>query len=178
MQIANSYRLARCDGPIGLSGRDSNALCFLCYLLFKMPFAFDLRAWFAARLSSKKSLGQRGEDAAARYLKRRGFRILERGRDSPLGELDIIAVDGRTVVFVEVKTRTTSDSGHPTEAIDATKQRRMTQAALAYLKSKRLLQAAARFDVVAVTWPADARRPAIEHYQNAFEPVGSGQFFS
>ena len=143
-----------------------------------MPFASNLRSWFAARILSKKSLGQRGEDAATRYLKRRGFRILERGRDSPLGELDIIAVDGRTVVFVEVKTRTTGDAGHPAEAIDATKQRRMTQAALAYLKSKRLLQTAARFDVVAVMWPADARRPAIEYYQNAFEPVGSGQFFS
>jgi putative endonuclease len=138
-----------------------------------------LRAWFAERFFARnKSLGDRGEDAAARYLKRQGFHILERGYDSHLGELDIIAVDGRTVVFVEVKTRTSDDVGHPTEAIDDRKQRRMTQAALAYLKSKRLLQTAARFDVVAVTWPKDVRKPTIDHYKNAFEPAGSGQFFN
>jgi putative endonuclease len=143
-----------------------------------VKIASGLRAWFAALFSRPKSLGERGENAAARHLKRQGFRIIERGYDSPLGEIDIIAIDDRTVVFVEVKTRTSGDAGHPTEAIDATKQRRMTQAALAYLKSKRLLQNAARFDVVAITWPAGAHEPVIEHYKNAFAPTGSGQFFS
>src|SRR6185503_17561707 len=126
----------------------------------------------------KKSLGDRGEDAAARFLKRQGYRILARGFDSRLGELDIIAVDDRTVVFVEVKTRSSDDAGHPTEAIDPRKEQRMTQAALAYLKANRLLQYAARFDVVAITWPAGARQPAIEHYKSAFSPVGFEQFFS
>jgi putative endonuclease len=137
-----------------------------------------LRAWLAGRFSGTKSLGDRGEEAAARYLKRQGYRIVERGHDSRLGELDIIAVDGRTVVFVEVKTRASSDAGRPADAIDANKQRRMTQSALAYLKSKRLLENAARFDVVAVTWSADAKRPDIEHFQNAFAPIGAGQFFA
>lgn len=137
----------------------------------------SLRSWLAERLP-KKSLGRRGEDAATRFLKRLGYRILARGLDSRLGELDIIAVDNRTIAFVEVKTRTSTDSGHPAEAIDATKQRRMTQAALAYLKSHGLLHHAARFDVVAVTWPENASRPTIEHYKNAFSPVGAGQFFS
>lgn len=133
----------------------------------------------AARFRVKpKSLGERGEDAAARYLKRRGLRILERGHDSRLGEIDIIAVDNRTVVFVEVKTRASNDAGRPEDAIDALKQRRMTQSALAYLKSKRLLESAARFDVVAVTWPDNTNVPLIEHYKNAFSPVGTGQFFS
>jgi putative endonuclease len=54
----------------------------------------------------------------------------------------------------------------------------MTRAALAYLKSQGLLQYAARFDVVAVTWAEQARRPTIEHFPNAFSPVGAGQFFS
>jgi putative endonuclease len=144
-----------------------------------MASTSKLRAWLAARFSAKpKSFGQRGEDAAARYLKRQGFRILERGHDSPLGEIDIIAVDNRTVVFVEVKTRASTDAGHPTEAIDAVKQRRMTQAALAYLKSKRLLESAARFDVVAVTWPNSDSWPHIEHFKNAFAPSGFGQLFS
>ncbi|HEX4414703.1 MAG TPA: YraN family protein [Lacipirellulaceae bacterium] len=143
-----------------------------------MAIASAVRAWLRRWFSSNESLGHRGEHAAARFLKRQGMRIIERGYDSPLGEIDIIAVDDRTVVFVEVKTRTSGDAGHPTEAIDRTKQRRMTQAALAFLKSKRLLQQPARFDVIAITWPADAREPAIEHFKNAFAPTGSGQFFS
>jgi putative endonuclease len=126
----------------------------------------------------QKSLGDRGEDAAAKFLKRQGFHILARGLDSPLGELDIVAVDGRTVVFVEVKTRRSDDAGRPSEAIDQRKEQRMTQAALAYLKSNRLLNYSARFDVVAIMWPDDARKPMIEHFKNAFSPVGVGQFFS
>jgi putative endonuclease len=81
-------------------------------------------------------------------------------------------------VFIEVKTRTSDDAGHPSEAIDARKEQRMTQAALAYLKRNGLLKYAARFDVVAVSWRKNARRPMIELYQNAFSPVGVGQFFS
>jgi putative endonuclease len=137
-----------------------------------------LRSWLAERFSDNRPLGQRGEDAAVRYLKRKGYQILARGLDSRLGELDIIAVDGRTVVFVEVKTRQSNDAGHPIEAIDELKQRRMTQAALAYLKAQGLLQYSARFDVVAILWPASSKRPSIEHFPNAFAPVGAGQFFS
>jgi putative endonuclease len=142
-----------------------------------MYWSSRIRDWFA-RWFPVKSLGDRGEDVAAKFLKRHGFRILARGLDSRLGELDIIAVDGRTVVFVEVKTRRSDEAGHPTEAIDPRKEKRMTQAALAYLKANRLLNYAARFDVVAITWPEDARRPTIEHYKNAFSPGGFGQFFS
>ncbi len=143
-----------------------------------MSLLFKLREWFADRKTADGSLGQRGETAAAKFLKQLGYRILERSYDSPLGEIDIIAIDGRTIVFVEVKTRSNTDSGHPADAIDATKRRRMTQAALAYLKAHNLLQTSARFDVVAVTWCDPHEPPMIEHYQNAFAPVGSGQFFS
>lgn len=135
-----------------------------------------LRSWLASCFAGK-SLGQRGEIAAARYLKRHGYHILAQSHDSPLGEIDIIAVDQRTVVFVEVKTRRSTDTGHPADAIDQNKQRRITQSALAYLKAHRLLSNAARFDVIAITWPGDTRSPKIEHYRNAFEPVGEGQFF-
>jgi putative endonuclease len=137
----------------------------------------SFRSWLADRFRAKP-LGQRGEDAAARFLKGLGYRILARHLDSPLGELDIVAVDGRTIVFVEVKTRSTTDAGQPADAIDALKQRRMTQAALAYLKAQGLLKYSARFDVVAITWPPNVRHPAIEHYINAFEATGQGQFFS
>ena len=137
-------------------------------------------ACLARRAILRKKVARRARRGRGRPLSQaQGYRILARGHDSRLGELDIIAVDGRTVVFVEVKTRTL----RPTPAIrpkrsTTAKQRRMTQAALAYLKAKRLLQYAARFDVVAITWPEDARTPTIEHFKNAFSPVGSGQFFS
>ena len=142
-----------------------------------MSWPARIRDWFARRFP-EKSLGDRGEDAAAKFLKRQGFHILARSLDSPLGELDIIAVDGRTVVFVEVKTRRSDDAGRASEAIDQRKEQRMTQAALAYLKSNRLLEYSARFDVVAIMWPDNVRQPTIEHFKNAFSPVGTGQFFS
>ncbi len=143
-----------------------------------MSLLLKLRGWFLEDKDAGESLGRRGETAAAKFLKQLGYRILERGYDSPLGEIDIVAIDGRTVVFVEVKTRSSTDSGHPADAVDATKQRRMTQAALAYLKAHNLLQTPARFDVVAVMWRDVHEPPVIEHIQNAFAPVGSGQLFS
>jgi putative endonuclease len=131
------------------------------------------RRWFPS-----KPLGRRGEDAAARFLKRLGYTIVARGQRDKLGELDIIAVDGRTIVFVEVKTRTSAEGGEPHEAVTPVKQQRMTRVALGYLRRHRLLEYPARFDVVAVTWPAGQRRPVVEHFQNAFEPAGRGQMFS
>lgn len=128
--------------------------------------------------SLRQSLGCRGEAAAAKYLRRQGYRIVARGQRSTLGELDLIAVDDRTVVFVEVKTRQSREGGHPAEAVDRDKQRRITRAALGYLKAHRLLEHRARFDVVTVIWPPGARRPAIEHFRHAFEAVGRGSLFS
>jgi len=131
------------------------------------------RRWFPPA-----SLGQRGERAAARHLKRKGYRIVARGARSGLGELDLVAVDGRTVVFVEVKTRGSQDGGHPSEAVDAAKQRRLTRLALGFLKRRGLLECSARFDIVAVTWPAGQRRPTIEHFPNAFEATGGEGMYS
>lgn len=142
-----------------------------------MRWPTRIREWFGQGFR-EKPLGARGEDVAARFLKQQGYYILARGVDSRLGELDIVAADGRTVVFVEVKTRRSNAAGSPTEAIDPRKEQRMTQAALAYLKAHRLLGNASRFDVVAITWPEEAKRPMIEHVKNAFAPVGAGQLFS
>lgn len=124
-----------------------------------------------------KSLGQRGEAAAARFLKKKGYILVARSDRMRLGEIDLVAVDGRTVVFVEVKTRRSHDSGHPAEAVDEDKQRRLTRLALTYLKRHNLLEYPARFDVVAVTWADDRREPVIEHFPNAFEAVGQWQLF-
>lgn len=133
----------------------------------------QFRTFFAA-----KTLGQRGEDVAARYLRKLGYVIVARGHRDQIGEIDLIAVDGRMLVFVEVKTRTSHEAGHPADAVDEAKQRRLTRLALAYMKRHDLLECSARFDVVAVTWPADSGRPTIEHFQNAFEAVGLDGMYS
>ncbi len=136
-----------------------------------------LREWLN-RSRKPRSLGQRGEDAAARYLRRKGYRVVARGERTPQGEIDLVAIHGRTVVFVEVKTRTSHDKGHPAEAVDRAKQDRLTGAGLAYLKRHKLLEFRARFDIVAVTWPATHRQPTVEHFPGAFEPIGKFQFYS
>ena len=119
-------------------------------------------------------LGDRGERAAARYLRRQGMRILVRRYRVAQGEVDLIARDGRTLVFVEVKSRR---QGSPAEAVTPEKQRRLTLAALHFLRRYRLLEQRSRFDVVAIVWPDGHREPAIEHIRAAFEAVGRGQFF-
>ena len=132
-----------------------------------------LRSWLAPR-----SLGQRGEDAAAKFLRKLGYIIVARGHRDRIGEIDLIAVEGRTVVFVEVKTRSSQDAGHPAEAVDDDKQRRLRRLALVYMKRHDLLECSARFDVVAITWPDSRSRPKIEHFKNAFEPIGVQGMFS
>ena len=135
--------------------------------------------WFA-RFFPKKTLGQRGEAAAARYLRRRGHKILARGSRLGPGELDLVMLDRdrKTIVFVEVKTRQLHDTGHPAEAVDEYKQRRLTLLAVTFLKRYGLLEHPARFDVVAVTWPAGKWFPTIEHIANAFEAMGKWEFYS
>jgi putative endonuclease len=137
------------------------------------PLQEQIRAMFAP-----KPLGRRGEHAAARYLKRLGYFIVARGHRDNIGEIDLIAVDKCTVVFIEVKTRTNHDAGHPADAVDEKKQQRLTRLALSFMKRHDLLECAARFDVVAVTWPEDKGRPVIEHFQSAFEPTGFSGMFS
>ena len=134
-------------------------------------------AWLA-RLRLQRPLGWQGETVAARFLRRRGYKILAHGERAKSGELDLVAIDGQTVVFVEVKTRRSASTGHPAEAVTPDKQRRLTRAAVAWLKRHGLLEHPARFDVVAVTWPQSQWRPTIEHFPNAFEAVGKNEFFS
>jgi putative endonuclease len=136
-----------------------------------------LAAWWN-QWRRPKPLGSLGERATEKYLKRKGYKIVARGLRLRGEELDLVAVDGRTVVFVEVKTRRGPRFGHPTEAVDERKQRRITRGALVYLKRHGLLEYKSRFDIVAVTWPDPAKKPTIEHFPNAFEAVGSEGMFS
>jgi len=114
------------------------------------------------------SLGKSGEDAACRELRRRGYEILTRRFRTRLGELDIVARDGATIVFVEVKTRTNANFGSPTEAVTALKQRRVWLMASDYLQRHGRHQRPCRFDVVAISIDADGRR-VVEVLRGAFD---------
>ncbi len=105
-----------------------------------------------------------------------GYRILARQTRNWLGEIDLIALDGDTIVFVEVKARRGNRDGSPAEAVDSRKQRKLTQLALVWLKKKKLLGRRCRFDVVAVRWD-DQGRMLVEHFRNAFEAVDFGQMY-
>lgn len=111
--------------------------------------------------------GSRGERLAARLLKQKGFRILARNCRSRFGELDLIARDGDTIVFVEVKTRSQSETGRPEDAITEHKRRQMTRAALAWLHKNRLDNHRCRFDVIAIVWGEG--EPQVDHYMGAFD---------
>ena len=103
------------------------------------------------------------------------MRIITRGYRTNQGEIDLIARDGDMLVFVEVKTRRRGD---PAEAVTPRKQRRLTLAALHFLKRYDLLETVrGRFDIVAIVWADDHAEPTIEHISNAFEAVGKFQMF-
>src|SRR6516162_8510407 len=111
-------------------------------------------------------LGDRGERAAARYLRRRGLRIVTRGYHTPWGEIDLVAREGNILVFIEVKTRR---RGTPAEAVTPEKQRRLTLAGLHFMRRHNLLEQRSRFDVVAIVWVDEKSLPRIEHIRNAFD---------
>ena len=138
---------------------------------------FPLTGWLR-RFFPEKPLGRRGEEAAERYLKRRGYKVLARGNRLRPGELDLVMLDGRTIVFVEVKTRRSQEARPSCRGGGREKQRRLTRLAVTFLKRHKLLEYPGRFDVVAITWPAGSRRPQIEHFINAFEAVGKWGFYS
>lgn len=121
------------------------------------------------------SLGERGEQAAEAYLRHLGYQIVDRRHRNRAGEIDLVALDGQTVVFVEVKSRRDTSHGHPTDALSRDKQQRLTRAALVYLKQRGWLERQRRFDVVAIVWPPQSPEPQITHYRQAFEAAQPGQ---
>ncbi len=115
-----------------------------------------------------KELGLKGEDEAVRFLRKKGYRILERNFRSRLGEIDIVARDGDTIVFVEVKTRSTESFGSPKDAIDARKIRRITRGSMDYLRRNfKDGDVNIRFDVVTVELKDGGY--STELIKNAFE---------
>jgi putative endonuclease len=104
---------------------------------------------------------------AARFLRNLGYKIIVRNFRCAIGEIDIIARDGDTLVFVEVKTRV-NDDPMPEDQVNGTKQHQITKAAKFYMGRYGVPQPPARFDVVAIVWPT-GRSPQIRHIPNAFE---------
>ena len=118
---------------------------------------------------SKKSTGKAAEDAAARHLKANGYKILERNYSTPLGEIDIIAIDGSVLCFVEVRSHVSPEFGEALEALTRDKQRRVARMASAYMKAKRLEDLEIRFDFAAVEMPGEL--PVnVDLIKNAFWP--------
>src|SRR5947209_17267043 len=95
----------------------------------------------------RRWFGNRSENAAARFLRRLGYRILARNVNLFVGELDLVALDRDTLVFVEVRSTEDETVERPTLSVDMAKQKKLTAAALAYLSRHRLLDRPARFDV-------------------------------
>ncbi len=116
---------------------------------------------------SNKQIGQRGEDAAVRFLKNKGYRILDRNWTCPAGEADVVAMDCEVLVFIEVKTRTSIDAGMPEEAVTPEKRARYERIAAYYLRDFRSVEMPIRFDVIGILVVADDRA-ILKHHINAF----------
>jgi putative endonuclease len=116
---------------------------------------------------ASKALGSKGEELAVRHLKKRGFKVIERNYHCPAGEIDLVAREKNTLVFVEIKARSSSDFGLPQEAVDRFKQEKLIKAARSYMAERHLSEdIPARFDVVAIHLaPAG---PHIELIKDAF----------
>lgn len=115
-----------------------------------------------------KELGFMGEREAKTYLEAKGYKVLHENYTTSLGEIDLIAREGETLVFVEVKTRFSLEYGSPEASVTHGKRRQIIKAAELYLLKARLKDVACRFDVVAVTFPREGEAPLIELIRNAF----------
>ena len=135
-------------------------------------FIADLSNRWRSRFSNSRPqhlrLGTRGEKLACQFLKRNGYKILYRNfRGRTGGEIDIVCRDGDTLVFIEVKTRTSEDFGRPFDAVDRNKQKRIARGGLAWLRLLNDPDILFRFDVVEVII-AEGAEPRLEVLRNAF----------
>ena len=117
-------------------------------------------------LRAQLPLGRRGERAAEKYLRRSGYRIVARNFRAAGAEIDLVAMDGEVLVFVEVKTRRSRDAGAPEEAVDERKQKQIRRAAEIFATRYRADEVEMRFDIVAID--ASDKRLEIELLRNAF----------
>lgn len=118
-----------------------------------------------------RELGMRGEDAASTYMERVGMTVVERNWRCPAGEVDIVALDGETLVLCEVKTRSTIAKGTPEEAVTPTKQKRIGRIARAYLAYANVEPCSVRFDVISIMLLGEGRA-LLRHHRAAFSLEG------
>lgn len=114
-----------------------------------------------------RPLGAEGEDIAVKFLRKKGYKVLQRNYRTPVGEIDIIALDKGTVVFIEVKMRLGESFGQPVEAIDRRKIRRIERAALLYV-SRCKKEPRARFDVISIKAGEAGGKVMVDHLRDAF----------
>ncbi|TAM47680.1 MAG: YraN family protein [Acidobacteria bacterium] len=119
----------------------------------------------------RRRVARGGETVAALFLRLKGYRIEARNWRCPLGEIDIVAWDGTTLVFVEVKTRTGTGAGSPEDAVTPEKQRRMVRLARVYLSHRGDAAPPCRFDVIAVE--GRGWIPRLRHLRAAFRADGT-----
>lgn len=119
----------------------------------------------------RHTLGARGEAAAAKALRRAGYKIRDRNYATRWGEIDIVADQRDILAFIEVKTRATDGYGAPAEAVHPRKQRRLHRAAQLYVQERDCRDRLCRFDIVSVVWPPDARKPEVTIIADAFRPT-------
>ena len=119
---------------------------------------------------AKIELGERGEKLAVDFLRKKGYHIVTVNFRCRLGEIDLIAREGNTTVFVEVKTRGSLEFGMPEESVTSGKQKQILKAALFYLKGKSLLDVNCRFDVVSIVVENNGKVKRLSLIKNAFEP--------
>ncbi len=117
---------------------------------------------------NRLDLGRSGEESARDFLVAAGFRIIETGYRLFRGEIDIIANDGDTLVFIEVKTRTGTGFGRPEEAVTPAKQRQIRKIALGYVLEHGLEDVDCRFDVVAIDRTEGSNEAVLIHFKDAF----------
>lgn len=120
------------------------------------------------KVAAEPKIGKQGEDFAVRFLQANGYKILARNYRQRFGEIDIVAEDKDTLVFVEVKTRRNNRFGDPFEAVDTRKQGKLSRMAQDYISRNNYEDRNARFDVIAIYLSTDTR-PDVHHIPNAFE---------
>ena len=123
-------------------------------------------------MKDRGATGRSAEDLAVALLEGRGFRIVARNWRRREGELDVVAYDRNTCVFVEVRSRTGEEFGHPLESVNPRKRAQIARAARLYLDQEPSAAAGYRFDVVGVTFHADGRAPECVHIEDAFQLGG------
>lgn len=118
--------------------------------------------------SLRRQFGISGEDAAIQHLLENGYRIVQRNFSTRIGEIDIIAEDGKVLVFVEVKARKNSHFGSPFEAVTPKKQKKISMVALEYMSKNGLADVEARFDVIGISQTRNGNLH-IELLKNCFD---------